>query len=82
MLAKPWFLRLCFLCRNLDQQGRKLREDWDDKVYKLTKTEEAEGHYKNELHKVWSNHDRIILEHNQRILELVCCEETEESFAS
>jgi len=45
---------------NLDQQGRKLREDWDDKVYKLTKTEEAEGHYKNELHKLAAQYGDLV----------------------
>merc|ERR1711939_739687 len=37
---------------NLDHEGRKLKEDWDDKVYKLRKAEEARDHYKSELNKL------------------------------
>jgi len=44
----------------LDMEGRKLREDWDDKVFKLAKAEEARDHYKVELHKLAHQYADIV----------------------
>merc|ERR1712072_858727 len=45
---------------NLDMEGRKLREDWDDKVYKLGKAEEARDHYKAELQKLAAQYGDLV----------------------
>lgn len=45
---------------NLDMEGRKLREDWDDKVYKLAKAEEARDHYKAELQKLATQYADLV----------------------
>jgi len=45
---------------NLDMEGRKLREDWDDKFYKLQKAEEARDHYKVELHKLSTQYGELV----------------------
>merc|ERR1711907_340475 len=45
---------------NLDMEGRKLREDWDDKVYKLRKAEEARDHYKAELNKLAQQYGDLV----------------------
>jgi chromosome segregation ATPase len=37
---------------HLDEKGIKLREDWDDKVYRLQRAEEARDHYRAELTKL------------------------------
>jgi len=45
---------------NLDMEGRKLREDYDDKVYKLSKAEEARDHFKAELGKLGSQYADLV----------------------
>merc|ERR1711924_507688 len=44
----------------LDMEGRKLREDWDDKVFKLGKAEEARDHYKAELQKLATQYGDLV----------------------
>jgi chromosome segregation ATPase len=45
---------------HLDMVGRKLREDWDDKAFKLTKAEEARDHFKAELGKLAQNYGDLV----------------------
>jgi len=45
---------------NLDMEGRKLREDWDDKCYRLFKAEEARDHYKAELQKLAAQYGDLV----------------------
>jgi len=45
---------------SLFEHGKELREDWDDKVYKLTKAEEARDHYKSELHKLAAQYSDLV----------------------
>jgi len=45
---------------SLSQHGMELRENWDDKVYKLTKAEEARDHYKAELHKLAAQYGDLV----------------------
>lgn len=47
-------------CMSFDMEGRRLREDWDDKVYKLSKAEEARDHYKSELNKLAGQYGDLV----------------------
>jgi chromosome segregation ATPase len=45
---------------SLSSHGMELREDWDDKVFKLSKAEEARDHYKAELHKLAAQYGDLV----------------------
>merc|ERR1712028_229374 len=45
---------------NLDLEGRKLRTDWEDKVYNLNKAEEERDHFKAELHQLSEQYAKMV----------------------
>jgi len=45
---------------NLDVEGRKLREDWDAKVYGLGKAEQDRDHFKAELHQLSEQYAQLV----------------------
>merc|ERR1711865_457530 len=45
---------------NLDLEGRKLRTDWEDKVYDLNKAEEERDHFKAELSQLSEQYAKMV----------------------
>jgi chromosome segregation ATPase len=45
---------------NLDVEGRKLRQSWEEKVYNLKKAEEDRDHFKAELHQLAEQYAQLV----------------------
>merc|ERR1712072_86186 len=45
---------------NLDAEGRKLRQSWEEKVYNLKKAEEDRDHFKAELHQLAEQYAKLV----------------------
>eukprot|EP00656_Telonema_subtile_P048638 TRINITY_DN5848_c0_g1_i2.p1 TRINITY_DN5848_c0_g1~~TRINITY_DN5848_c0_g1_i2.p1 ORF type:complete len:256 (+),score=72.30 TRINITY_DN5848_c0_g1_i2:381-1148(+) len=45
---------------NLDAEGRKLRESWNEKVHALKKSEEDRDHFKAELHQLSEQYKQLV----------------------
>jgi|ERR1711907_65734 len=45
---------------NLDTEGRKLRQSWEEKVYNLKKAEEDRDHFKAELHQLAEQYAKLV----------------------